>query len=94
METNINQNPFTAILDRLNSLDLRFSELKDSFTIPPVVSKERILKTREETKAAYHISDPTLNKRVAEGKIVKIFMGRRVLYDLTSLLTIPKDSQK
>lgn len=79
-------NPFDLIIDRLNCLDSRFRELKDSITVSPVVTNERIFKTREETKAAYHISDPTLNKRVAEGKIVKIFMGRRVLYDLTELL--------
>lgn len=90
MNTNTSSlNPFDVILERLNCLDIRFSELKDSITISPVATKERILKTREETKEIYHITDPTLNKRVADGKIIKIFMGRRVLFDLTDFLSVP-----
>ena len=83
------ENPFEVILARLSILDTKFSDFTQSLNIKTEVFKERILKTREETKAHYHISDPTLNRRVAEGKIDKIYMGRRVLYDLTDLLSVP-----
>jgi|GEM_PF-6190840 len=89
LNTELTSNPFQLILDKIHILDDKFSELKEIIsTPPPEPKKEKILKSREETKAIFNITDPTLSKRVRDGKLKPIYMGRRVMYDLTDYLSI------
>lgn len=81
--------PFDSIDKRLNNLESLILGIESRLLTNQEAknSQNRILKTREETKEIFNITDPTLNKRVKDGKLKKVCLGRRVLYDLTEFLS-------
>ena len=79
-------NPYEIILERINSLEFNLLSYINKPTGTLEQKPETYLKTRQQTLDILSISDPTLNRHVAKGRLIKTYFGRKVYYDLSEFI--------